>query len=134
MKKYIKTGLALGTGYLLGRKSKNVKPLLGAVRPINGSAKNIDKDLINETYNFVMNDYETYNILTDIYFKNLKKKKKKGILNAEKAYLLLGTYFLNNYVRREMKKPEKYGFDPKMTPAERKEFGKMLYEDFKEYY
>ena len=82
----------------------------------------IDTIKVNETINFAMNDYDTYKRLIDTYLPNLQKKVNAGKYDHEKAIKLL-EYHYSNYARPEMKKRQKYGFDPKLNPQERKEYG-----------
>ena len=85
----------------------------------------MDKVLISEVYNFAMNDYDTYKILVSTYLDNLKKKRLNGSYDKVKSYKLL-EYYYNNYVRPNMKKPRKYGMDPKLNPKERAIVSKMF--------
>jgi hypothetical protein len=93
----------------------------------------VDKILVDEVYNFAMNDYDTYNKLVTIYLDNLKKKRVKGTYDKKKSYKLL-EYYYQNYVRPNMKNPRKYGLDPKLNPKERqlvsKYFGDYLWVEF----
>ena len=82
----------------------------------------VDAIKVNEVINFSMNDYDTYRRLIDIYLPNLQKKVIAGKYDHDKAIKLL-EYHYSNYARPEMKKPRKYGYDPKLNPAERKEYG-----------
>jgi len=84
-----------------------------------GAVNTIDKPLVYEVITFAENDSRLYDILMNVYLPNLKKKKKAGKYDREKAIKLL-EYYYNNYIRFEMKKPSKYGMDPKLNPAERK--------------
>lgn len=83
----------------------------------------IDKVKLREVILFADNDYDLYKVLTTTYLENLKRKRFKGTYDKKKSYKLL-EYYYSNYVRREMKKPSKYGFDPKLNVEERKAFGK----------
>ncbi len=85
----------------------------------------MDKVLISEVYNFAMNDYDTYKVLVGTYLDNLKKKRLNGTYDKVKSYKLL-EYYYSNYVRPNMKKPRKYGFDPKLNPKERAAVSKMF--------
>jgi hypothetical protein len=92
-----------------------------------GSTKTIDKVAVNEVIQFAENDSRLYDVLMNVYLPNLKKKKKSGKYNSELAVKLL-EYYYTNYVRPEMIKPSKYGWDSKLNPAERKLFGKYFVE------
>jgi hypothetical protein len=85
----------------------------------------MDKVLISEVYNFAMNDYDTYKILVTTYLDNLKKKRVNGSYDRVNSYKLL-EYYYSNYVRPNMKKPRKYGMDPKLSVTERKAVSKMF--------
>ena len=82
----------------------------------------VDKVKLREVILFTDNDYKLYEILTTTYLDNLKKKRLKGQYDKKKSYKLMEYYY--NIARTEMKKPSKYGFDPKLNVEERKEFGK----------
>ena len=82
----------------------------------------VDKIKLREVILFTDNDYKLYEILTTTYLDNLKKKRLKGQYDKKKSYKLMEYYY--NFARTEMKKPSKYGFDPKLNVEERKEFGK----------
>ena len=88
----------------------------------------IDKVLVSEVYNFAMNDYDTYKVLVSTYLDNLKKKRLNGTYDKVKSYKLL-EYYYSNYVRPNMKKPRKYGMDPKLNVEERKAVSKMFADD-----
>lgn len=92
-----------------------------------------DKVLVRETIMFAENDERSYRALIDNYLPNLQKKKLKGMYDKEKAKKLL-EYYYSNYVRPEMKKPSKYGFDPKLNPAERKMFATHFVEVLEDEY
>tara|TARA_Y100000361_G_C11147574_1_gene339023 strand:+ start:982 stop:1335 length:354 start_codon:yes stop_codon:yes gene_type:complete len=83
----------------------------------------IDKVKLREVILFADNDYKLYEVLTTTYLDNLKRKRLKGKYDKKKSYKLM-EYYYSNYVRPEMKKPSKYGFDPKLNVEERKAFGK----------
>ena len=83
----------------------------------------VDKVKLREVILFADNDEKSYEILTTIYLDNLKRKRLKGNYDKKKSYKLL-EYYYSNYVRKEMIKPSKYGFDPKLNVEERKAFGK----------
>lgn len=93
----------------------------------------MDKVKVREVILFAENDYNLYKVLMTTYLDNLKKKRMSGKYNKAQSYKLL-EYYYSNYVRPEMKKPRKYGFDPKLNVQERKAFGKyfgdMLWTDF----
>ena len=86
--------------------------LLGAI------SDKFDKHLVNETISFAENDERCLYILENVYVPAIKKKIKSGKYDSKKAVKLL-EYFYSNYVRPEMKKPSKYGYDPKLNPKER---------------
>lgn len=83
----------------------------------------MDKIAIDEVILFAENDYYCYQHLMKDYLPNLQTKVIKGIYDKEKAVKLL-EYFYSNYVRPQIKKPSLYGWDPKLNPAERKEFAR----------
>lgn len=93
----------------------------------------IDKTLVREVILFAENDYDMYKVLVTTYLDNLKKKRLNGTYDKAKSYKLL-EYYYSNYVRPEMKKPRKYGLDPKLNPEERKQFSKyfgdFLFEEY----
>ena len=70
---------------------------------------------------FAENDETSYRALIDVYLPNLQKKALRGVYDSKKARKLM-EYYYSNYVRPEMKKPRKYGFDPRLNPAEREMF------------
>lgn len=82
----------------------------------------IDREKVKEVIAFAENDYDSYKILTTTYFDNLKRKRLNGTYDKAKSGKLL-EYYYSNYVRKEMIKPRKYGFDSKLNPQERKMFG-----------
>lgn len=51
------------------------------------------------------------------------KKRLAGKYDRKQAPKLL-EYYYSNYVRKNMKMPSKYGFDPKLNPEERKMFSR----------
>jgi len=85
----------------------------------------LDKDAVREVVLFQENDYDTYRALMDIYLPNLTKKRMAGKYDKKLSYKLL-EYYYSNYVRPNMKKPQKYGIDPKLGVAERKAFAKEI--------
>ena len=93
----------------------------------------IDKDKVREVILFADNDYRMYEVLTTTYLNNLKKKRLKGTYDKKKSYKLM-EYYYQNYVRPEMKKPSKYGYDPKFNKPEKeyfsKYYGDKLWEEF----
>ena len=93
----------------------------------------IDKDKVREVILFADNDYRMYEVLTTTYLNNLKKKRLKGTYDKKKSYKLM-EYYYQNYVRPEMKKPSKYGYDPKFNKPEKeyfsKYYGDYLWEEF----
>ena len=95
-----------------------------------GAVRNheVDSVAIDEVYNFANNDSDTYEALIKNYVPNLQKKKKAGKYDKTKAVKLL-EYYYSNYIRPNMKKPAKYGWDPKLNPTERKHLAKMFVED-----
>jgi hypothetical protein len=74
---------------------------------------------------FAENDSKLYGDLIKNYYPNLKKKIKSGKYNPELAIKLL-EYYYTLYVRPYMKNPKIYGWDSKLNPAERREFGKYF--------
>jgi hypothetical protein len=85
----------------------------------------IDKVLVREVILFTENDYDMYKVLVTTYLDNLKKKRLNGTYDKAMSYKLL-EYYYTNYVRPEMKKPRKYGSDPKLNVEERKAFSKYF--------
>jgi hypothetical protein len=85
----------------------------------------IDKVLVREVILFTENDYDMYKVLVTTYLDNLKKKRLNGTYDKAMSYKLL-EYYYTNYVRPEMKKPRKYGLDPKLNVEERKAFSKYF--------
>ena len=85
----------------------------------------IDKVKVREVILFAENDYRCYDILINTYLANLMKKRLAGKYDRKQAPKLL-EYYYQNYVRPEMKKPSKYGFDSKLNPEERKMFSKYF--------
>jgi hypothetical protein len=85
----------------------------------------VDKIKVREVILFSENDYRLYEVLTTTYLDNLKKKRLKGNYDKKKSYKLL-EYYYSNYVRPEMKKPSKYGYDPKLNKPEREMFAKYF--------
>lgn len=92
----------------------------------------IDKVLVGEVVSFAENDYDMYKVLVTTYLDNLKKKRLNGTYDKAMSYKLM-EYYYSNYVRPEMKKPRKYGMDPKLNVEERKMFSKyfgdLLYDE-----
>lgn len=93
--------------------------LLGAIK------HNVDEIKLREVILFAENDRYLYDILMNTYVPAVKKKVKSGKYNKTLATKLL-EYYYTNYVRREMIKPSKYGYDPKLNPEERKRFGEYF--------
>ena len=93
----------------------------------------IDKVLVDEVILFAENDSRLYDVLMKVYLPALQKKKKSGKYDKEKAVKLMEYYF-TNYIRPEMKKPSKYGYDPKLNPAERKKVAKYFLDQLEEEY
>ena len=93
----------------------------------------IDKVLVDEVILFAENDYDCYQALINNYLPNLQKKRLNGTYDRPKSIKLL-EYYYTNYVRRFMKMPRKYGFDPKLNPPERallaKYFADFLYNEY----
>ena len=85
----------------------------------------VDKVKLNEVIIFAENDYKLYEVLTTTYLNNLKKKRLKGQYDKNKSYKLM-EYYYSNYVRPEMKKPSKYGFDPQLNKSEKEAFSKYF--------
>jgi hypothetical protein len=85
----------------------------------------IDKVKVDEVIQFAENDYDSYDKLMKVYLPNLEKRVKSGKYDKTKAYKLL-EYYYSNYVRGYMKMPRKYGYDPKLNPAERLYFSKYF--------
>ena len=83
----------------------------------------VDKEKVRETILFADNDYRMYEVLTTTYLNNLTKKRLKGQYDKKKSYKLM-EYYYTNYVRPEMKKPSKYGFDPQLNKTEKEVFAK----------
>ena len=98
-----------------------------------GATSSIDQDKLREVILFAENNSRLYDVLINVYLPNLKKKKKAGKYDSKLAVKLL-EYYYSNYVRPEMIKPSVYGFDPKLNPAERKEFGQHFVEVLEEEY
>ena len=92
-----------------------------------GAAKSptIDRVAIDEVILFAENDSRLHDVLVNVYLPALKKKKKSGKYDKEKAVKLM-EYYYTNYIRPEMKKPSKYGYDSKFNPAERKVVAKYF--------
>lgn len=93
--------------------------LLGAIK------HKIDEVKLREVILFAENDSRLYDILINVYLPAIKKKIKSGKYDSSKAITLM-EYYYSNYVRPEMIKPSKYGYDPKLNPDERKAFGKYF--------
>ena len=85
----------------------------------------MDKEKVKEVILFAENDYDSYDALIKNYVPALQRKVKAGKYDKAKAPKLL-EYYYTNYVRRYMKMPRKYGFDPKLNPQERAAFGKYF--------
>ncbi len=102
---------------------------LGAIK----TKQNVDHVKVRETILFAENDERSLRAFEDIYVAYLKKKKKAGKYDRTKALKLL-EYFYQNYVRPEMVKPSKYGYDPKLNPAERVHFAEYFRDNFEDNY
>ena len=87
---------------------------IGAAR-----SQSIDKVAVDEVIILAENNERLYRILMDVYLPALKKKKKSGKYDREKAVKLM-EYYYTNYIRPELKKPSQAGWDSKLNPAERK--------------
>lgn len=85
----------------------------------------IDRVKLREVILFTENDYDLYQVLMTSFYDNLKKKRLNGKYNKTLSYKLLENYY-TRFVRPEMKKPRKYGFDLKLNVEERKAFGKYF--------
>jgi len=83
----------------------------------------VDNDAIQELTLYAENDSRMYDVLMKTYLPALKKFKKKGTYDPEKAIKLL-EYYYQNYVRPAYKK--EFGDDIKLNPAERKLFSKYF--------
>ena len=88
----------------------------------------IDKVLIREVEIFSENDRDVYKALMNIYVPMFSRKIISGRFDKSKAPKGLELWY-NNYVRPEMKKMHKYGFDPKLNPAERKFFTERVFKE-----
>lgn len=123
----LKNIVLLGAGYVAGRMSKKTGPGIGA------TGKDIDQTSLNEVILFAENDQNLYNALIKNYLPNLERKVKAGKYNPEMAIKLM-EYYYTVYVRPYMKNPRNYGWDSKLNPAERKEFGRyfrdVLWDDY----
>jgi hypothetical protein len=121
MKDLVKNTVLLGAGYLIGKKvaQSRKSPAIGS------TGKGIDQTALDEVILFAENDQKLYNDLMKNYYPNLKKKIKSGKYNPELAIKLL-EYYYTNYVRPYMKDRKNYGWDSKLNPAERREFGKYF--------
>ena len=84
----------------------------------------IDKIKVDEVILFAENDRDSHDVLKNTFLPNLEKKIKSGKYDKKKAYKLLEYYY--NHVRRYMKMPRKYGYDPKLNPEERLYFSKYF--------
>jgi hypothetical protein len=115
----LKNIVLLGAGYLAGRMSKKTGPSIGA------TGKDIDQTSLDEVILFAENDQNLYNALIKNYLPNLERKVKAGKYNPEMAIKLM-EYYYTVYVRPYMKNPRNYGWDSKLNPAERKEFGRYF--------
>lgn len=87
----------------------------------------IDKEKVREVILFAENDSYLHMQLVKNYLPNLQKKVISGKYDKELAVKLL-QYYYSNYVRPYMIKPSIYGWDSKLNPSERKEFGKYFVE------
>jgi hypothetical protein len=129
MKDLVKNTVLLGAGYLIGKKvaQSRKSPAIGS------TGKGIDQTALDEVILFAENDQYLYNALIKNYLPNLEKKIKAGKYNPELATKLL-EYYYTVYVRPYMKLPRNYGWDSKLNPAERKEFGRyfrdVLWDDY----
>lgn len=85
----------------------------------------VDKVKVREVILFAENDYSSYEALMNNYLPNLMKKRLAGKYDKKQAPKLL-EYYYSNYVRKYMKMPSKYGYDPKLNPEERKMFAKYF--------
>jgi len=93
---------------------------LGAIK-----VNNVDHVKVREAILFAENDERSLKALEDNYVPYVKKKIKAGKYDRKKVVKLL-EYYYQNYVRPEMKKPSKYGYDPKLNPAERVHFAEYF--------
>jgi len=115
----LKNIVLLGAGYVAGRMSRKTGPGIGA------TGKDIDQTSLDEVILFAENDQNLYNALIKNYLPNLERKVKAGKYNPEMAIKLM-EYYYTVYVRPYMKNPRNYGWDSKLNPAERKEFGRYF--------
>ncbi len=90
-----------------------------------GAVGNIDEVKLREVILFAENDSDLYNTLRDVYVLYVVRKMAKKQYDRDKALKLL-EYYYQNYVRPAMKNPRNYGYDPKLNPAERKEFSRYF--------
>jgi hypothetical protein len=90
-----------------------------------GAINDIDEIKVREVILFAENDSDLYDVLNRVYVPYVKTKIKKKQYNRDKALKLL-EYYYQNYVRPAMKSPKKYGYDPRLNPAERKAFSQYF--------
>lgn len=93
-----------------------LRPIVKAI--LKESNDGIDSDAVREVVLYAENDERLYRVLMDTYVPALKKFKKKGTFDRDKALKLL-EYYWSNYVRPKYKR--EFG-DVMLNPRERKEF------------
>lgn len=101
---------------------------IGAVR-----SHSVDKVAVDEVILFAENDSRLYDVLMNVYLPAIAKKKKSGKWDKEKGVKLM-EYYYTNYIRPEMKKPSKYGWDSKLNPTERKIVAKYFLDQLESEY
>ena len=81
----------------------------------------MDKIKLGEVISFGENNYTCYKHLVNEYLNNMKRRWLNGSYDRNKTIKLL-EYYYSNYVRPEFRKRTEMGYDPKLTPEERKVF------------